>query len=162
MKGRGKREIYEKTRGPSTSYGTAPTYKNPGVTRPGIEPGLPWGLVQGLRPVADRTLRAAQSWPGRGRSNVMRYPSLAIGGTLRHWRDVARGGDAAARRISSHSDAHVEWERSRRRRRVCLIGLPAELDSQPTPSHDPCLSQSTACYLAIRKAAINEEESLRG
>ncbi|KAJ8873348.1 hypothetical protein PR048_026982 [Dryococelus australis] len=37
MKGRGKREIPEKTRRPTASSGTIPTYKNP-VTRPGIEP----------------------------------------------------------------------------------------------------------------------------
>ncbi|KAJ8880513.1 hypothetical protein PR048_016983 [Dryococelus australis] len=39
MKGRGKWEIPEKTRRPSS--GTSPTCENP-VTRPGIEPGSPW------------------------------------------------------------------------------------------------------------------------
>ncbi|KAJ8867225.1 hypothetical protein PR048_031023 [Dryococelus australis] len=38
MKGRGKREIPEKTRPPTASSGTIPTCENP-VTRPGIEPG---------------------------------------------------------------------------------------------------------------------------
>ncbi|KAJ8866841.1 hypothetical protein PR048_032702 [Dryococelus australis] len=37
MRGRGKREIPEKTRGPTASYGTILTSENP-VTRPGIEP----------------------------------------------------------------------------------------------------------------------------
>ncbi|KAJ8895161.1 hypothetical protein PR048_000486 [Dryococelus australis] len=41
MKGRGKREIAEKTRQPKTSSGTIPTCENP-VTRPGIKPGSPW------------------------------------------------------------------------------------------------------------------------
>ncbi|KAJ8897429.1 hypothetical protein PR048_002775 [Dryococelus australis] len=41
MKGRGKREIPEKTRQPMVSSGTIPTFENP-VTRPGIEPGSPW------------------------------------------------------------------------------------------------------------------------
>ncbi|KAJ8876721.1 hypothetical protein PR048_021168 [Dryococelus australis] len=38
---RGKREIPEKTRRPAASSGTIPTCKNPGVARPGIEPGSP-------------------------------------------------------------------------------------------------------------------------
>ncbi|KAJ8889753.1 hypothetical protein PR048_009255 [Dryococelus australis] len=41
MKERGKREIPEKTNRPATSSGTIPTCENPGVARPGIEPGLP-------------------------------------------------------------------------------------------------------------------------
>ncbi|KAJ8872856.1 hypothetical protein PR048_026472 [Dryococelus australis] len=41
MKGRGKREIPEKTYRPTASSGTIPTYENP-VTRPGIKPGSPW------------------------------------------------------------------------------------------------------------------------
>ncbi|KAJ8889048.1 hypothetical protein PR048_008542 [Dryococelus australis] len=39
MKGRGKREIPEKTRRPAASFGTIPACKNPGATPPGIEPG---------------------------------------------------------------------------------------------------------------------------
>ncbi|KAJ8891250.1 hypothetical protein PR048_010766 [Dryococelus australis] len=42
MKGWGKREIPEKTRRPAASYGTTTRCENPGVTRPGIEPGSPW------------------------------------------------------------------------------------------------------------------------
>ncbi|KAJ8880057.1 hypothetical protein PR048_020680 [Dryococelus australis] len=41
MKGRGKWEIPEKTRRPTTSSGTIPTCENP-VTQPGIKPGSPW------------------------------------------------------------------------------------------------------------------------
>ncbi|KAJ8871224.1 hypothetical protein PR048_027530 [Dryococelus australis] len=41
MQGRGKWEIPEKTRRPAASSGTIPTYENPGVTRPEIEPGSP-------------------------------------------------------------------------------------------------------------------------
>ncbi|KAJ8894417.1 hypothetical protein PR048_007069 [Dryococelus australis] len=41
MKGRGKRDMPEKTRRPMVSSSTFPTCKNP-VTRPGIEPGSPW------------------------------------------------------------------------------------------------------------------------
>ncbi|KAJ8865946.1 hypothetical protein PR048_033469 [Dryococelus australis] len=37
-----KREIPEKTRRPAASSGTIPTCENPGVTRPGIEPGSHW------------------------------------------------------------------------------------------------------------------------
>ncbi|KAJ8872166.1 hypothetical protein PR048_025768 [Dryococelus australis] len=40
--GRGKWEIPEKARRPTASSGTIPTCENPGVTRPGIEPGSPW------------------------------------------------------------------------------------------------------------------------
>ncbi|KAJ8877621.1 hypothetical protein PR048_022076 [Dryococelus australis] len=41
MQGRGKREIPEKIRQPAASSGTIPTCENPGVNRPGIEPGSP-------------------------------------------------------------------------------------------------------------------------
>ncbi|KAJ8868000.1 hypothetical protein PR048_031809 [Dryococelus australis] len=41
MRGEGKREIPEKTRGQTASSGTIPTCENP-VTRPGIEAGSPW------------------------------------------------------------------------------------------------------------------------
>ncbi|KAJ8886186.1 hypothetical protein PR048_012395 [Dryococelus australis] len=41
MKGRKKREIPEKTRRPTASFGTIPKCKNP-VTRPRIEPRSPW------------------------------------------------------------------------------------------------------------------------
>ncbi|KAJ8891823.1 hypothetical protein PR048_004377 [Dryococelus australis] len=41
MKGRGKREIPEKSRRPTASSGTIPTCENP-VTRPGSESGSPW------------------------------------------------------------------------------------------------------------------------
>ncbi|KAJ8870513.1 hypothetical protein PR048_029536 [Dryococelus australis] len=42
MKGRGKQDIPEKTRWPAASCDAIPTCGNPGVTRPGIEPGSPW------------------------------------------------------------------------------------------------------------------------
>ncbi|KAJ8871194.1 hypothetical protein PR048_027500 [Dryococelus australis] len=41
MRGREKWEIPEKTRRPAASSGTIPTCGNPGVARPGIEPGSP-------------------------------------------------------------------------------------------------------------------------
>ncbi|KAJ8882967.1 hypothetical protein PR048_014806 [Dryococelus australis] len=41
MKGREKREIPEKTRRPFASSSTIPTYENPGVSPPGIEPSKP-------------------------------------------------------------------------------------------------------------------------
>ncbi|KAJ8892322.1 hypothetical protein PR048_004902 [Dryococelus australis] len=41
-KGRGKREILEKTRRPTSSSGTVPKGENPGATPPGIEPGSFW------------------------------------------------------------------------------------------------------------------------
>ncbi|KAJ8880545.1 hypothetical protein PR048_017015 [Dryococelus australis] len=41
-KGCGRREIPEKARRPAASSGTILTCENPGVTRPGLEPGLPW------------------------------------------------------------------------------------------------------------------------
>ncbi|KAJ8873730.1 hypothetical protein PR048_024564, partial [Dryococelus australis] len=44
MKGRGEREIPEKTRRPTASCSTIPTCENP-VTRAGIEPGSPWWSV---------------------------------------------------------------------------------------------------------------------
>ncbi|KAJ8869197.1 hypothetical protein PR048_030769 [Dryococelus australis] len=40
--GQGKWKIPEKTRPPSSSSNTIPTCENPGVTRPGIEPGSSW------------------------------------------------------------------------------------------------------------------------
>ncbi|KAJ8869036.1 hypothetical protein PR048_030587 [Dryococelus australis] len=40
-KGGGKREVTEKTRWPTASYGTIPTCGYAGVTPPGMEPGLP-------------------------------------------------------------------------------------------------------------------------
>ncbi|KAJ8876047.1 hypothetical protein PR048_023955 [Dryococelus australis] len=50
-KGGGKRDVPEKTRRPTASSGTIPPSENPGVTRPGIEPGSPWekwrGKLQG-------------------------------------------------------------------------------------------------------------------
>ncbi|KAJ8881864.1 hypothetical protein PR048_018350 [Dryococelus australis] len=42
MKGRGKREMPEKTRRPVASSGKIPTCENPGMTRPGIELGSRW------------------------------------------------------------------------------------------------------------------------
>ncbi|KAJ8875692.1 hypothetical protein PR048_023591 [Dryococelus australis] len=42
MKGQMKQEIPEKTRRLAASSGTIPTCENPGVTRPGIEPGSSW------------------------------------------------------------------------------------------------------------------------
>ncbi|KAJ8889781.1 hypothetical protein PR048_009284 [Dryococelus australis] len=42
MKWQKKRDIPEKTRRPVASHGTIPTYENPGVTWPEIEPGSPW------------------------------------------------------------------------------------------------------------------------
>ncbi|KAJ8888204.1 hypothetical protein PR048_007691, partial [Dryococelus australis] len=40
--GREKREIPEETHRPTASSGTIPTYENPGVNQPEIEPGSPW------------------------------------------------------------------------------------------------------------------------
>ncbi|KAJ8869888.1 hypothetical protein PR048_028897 [Dryococelus australis] len=48
IKVRREREIHKKTRRPATSSGTIPTYENPEVTRPGIEPGSPWWKVSRL------------------------------------------------------------------------------------------------------------------
>ncbi|KAJ8873842.1 hypothetical protein PR048_024678 [Dryococelus australis] len=56
MKGRGKREIPEKTRRPAASFGTIPPYENTGAAPPGIEhgsprvgPGLHGGSQMGLQ-----------------------------------------------------------------------------------------------------------------
>ncbi|KAJ8881452.1 hypothetical protein PR048_017933 [Dryococelus australis] len=48
FKGGRKREIPKKTRRPAASSGTIPTYENPGVTPPGIEPGLSRGETSSL------------------------------------------------------------------------------------------------------------------
>ncbi|KAJ8876828.1 hypothetical protein PR048_021275 [Dryococelus australis] len=45
IKGRGKREIPEKTRRPTASPGTIPNMRKSGVTQPGIEPGSPWLII---------------------------------------------------------------------------------------------------------------------
>ncbi|KAJ8872330.1 hypothetical protein PR048_025934 [Dryococelus australis] len=55
MKGRGKREISDKTRRPTASSGTISTCENP-VTRPGIEPGSPWWKASGLTAPPTSTL----------------------------------------------------------------------------------------------------------
>ncbi|KAJ8895232.1 hypothetical protein PR048_000557 [Dryococelus australis] len=60
IKGRGKREIPEKTRRPTASSGTIPTCENP-VTRPRIEPGSPWWEAS--------RLTAQPQWPQEGMSN---------------------------------------------------------------------------------------------
>ncbi|KAJ8876123.1 hypothetical protein PR048_024032 [Dryococelus australis] len=52
MKGQGKREIPEKTHRRAASSSTIPTCKNPGVTRPGIEPGSPKSQASRLTTVA--------------------------------------------------------------------------------------------------------------
>ncbi|KAJ8891851.1 hypothetical protein PR048_004405 [Dryococelus australis] len=56
MKGRGKREIPEKTRRPAASSATIPTCGNPLVTRPGIEPGSSWWDASGLNGQPPRPL----------------------------------------------------------------------------------------------------------
>ncbi|KAJ8872730.1 hypothetical protein PR048_026344 [Dryococelus australis] len=47
----------EKTRQPAASSGTIPTCGNPGVTRPGIEPGSPWWEASMLTAQSLRSLR---------------------------------------------------------------------------------------------------------
>ncbi|KAJ8870479.1 hypothetical protein PR048_029501 [Dryococelus australis] len=46
----------EKTRRPVASYSTIPTCENPGVTRPGIEPGSPWWEASRLTTQPPRSL----------------------------------------------------------------------------------------------------------
>ncbi|KAJ8865717.1 hypothetical protein PR048_033237 [Dryococelus australis] len=48
MKGWGKLEIPEKTRRTEASSGTIPSWSNPGMTRPGFEPGSPWWEASSL------------------------------------------------------------------------------------------------------------------
>ncbi|KAJ8890901.1 hypothetical protein PR048_010410 [Dryococelus australis] len=55
MKGRGKREIPEKTRRPTASFGTIPTCEIP-VTRPGIKPSSPWWEASVLTALPPRSL----------------------------------------------------------------------------------------------------------
>ncbi|KAJ8869798.1 hypothetical protein PR048_028806 [Dryococelus australis] len=73
-KGRGKREIPEKTRRPTASSGAIPICENP-VTRPGIEPGSPWWEASVL--IAQPPLQHAQ-WPAT--------PSLAPRAPCPTWR----------------------------------------------------------------------------
>ncbi|KAJ8871558.1 hypothetical protein PR048_027884 [Dryococelus australis] len=84
MKGRGKREIPEKTRRPTASSGTVPTCENP-VTRPGIEPGwwplhtLQCNLPNSNAIKADATTGVERSPPGEDtRRNLEKPHSLAI------------------------------------------------------------------------------------
>ncbi|KAJ8871313.1 hypothetical protein PR048_027630 [Dryococelus australis] len=55
IKGRGKREITEKTRRPMPSSGKIPTCENPEVTRTGIEPSSPWWGASRLTAQPPRT-----------------------------------------------------------------------------------------------------------
>ncbi|KAJ8866269.1 hypothetical protein PR048_032112 [Dryococelus australis] len=69
MRRRGKREIPEKTRRPTASSGTIPTCESP-VTRPGIEPGSPWGEKGGAKSPGVIPLPLASSpLPGGGGTN---------------------------------------------------------------------------------------------
>ncbi|KAJ8870877.1 hypothetical protein PR048_027178 [Dryococelus australis] len=61
MKGRGKREIPEKTRRPTASSGTIPTSENP-VTQPGIEPGSPCWKASGLSARPRRPHQSVCDW----------------------------------------------------------------------------------------------------
>ncbi|KAJ8877331.1 hypothetical protein PR048_021785 [Dryococelus australis] len=54
-KGGRKREIPEKTHRLTSSSSTIPTCENPGVTRPGIEPGSPWWEASALTVPATTT-----------------------------------------------------------------------------------------------------------
>ncbi|KAJ8893074.1 hypothetical protein PR048_005657 [Dryococelus australis] len=76
MKGRGKREIPEKTRRPTASSGTIPTCENP-VTRQGIEPSSPWWEASVLiaQPPMDSELRLLTT-PSSVLSNVAGVPAL--------------------------------------------------------------------------------------
>ncbi|KAJ8894358.1 hypothetical protein PR048_006988 [Dryococelus australis] len=71
--GRGKRKIPEKTRRPVASSGTIPSSENPGVNRPGIEPGSPRRdghiLVGEGRPRI-MTAGAEGGWGGGGMSKT--------------------------------------------------------------------------------------------
>ncbi|KAJ8866329.1 hypothetical protein PR048_032172 [Dryococelus australis] len=93
MKGRGKREIPEKIRRPTASSGTIPKCENP-VTRPGIEPGSPWGKPSGpprsqdtmSRPIFGMPTRRPPRRPGfnprlahSGFSHVRIVPDDAVG-----------------------------------------------------------------------------------
>ncbi|KAJ8871386.1 hypothetical protein PR048_027703 [Dryococelus australis] len=56
MRGRGKREISEKTRRPAEKSDTIPTCENPGATPPGIKPGSPWWKASSLATTPPRPL----------------------------------------------------------------------------------------------------------
>ncbi|KAJ8879824.1 hypothetical protein PR048_020432 [Dryococelus australis] len=58
----GKREIPEKTRRPAASSGTIPTCENPGVARPGIEPGSPWWEASRLTAHPPQLLLVRSYW----------------------------------------------------------------------------------------------------
>ncbi|KAJ8880266.1 hypothetical protein PR048_016732 [Dryococelus australis] len=97
MKERRKREIPEETRRPAASCGTIPTCKNPGVTRPGTEPGPPWweehfnSESRGLGSVTVRLLASHLGKPGSIPDGVA--PGFS------HVRIVS--DDAAGRRVFS-------------------------------------------------------------
>ncbi|KAJ8867347.1 hypothetical protein PR048_031148 [Dryococelus australis] len=76
---RGKREIPEKTHRPADSSGAIPTCENPGVTRQGIEPGLP--LWEASR------LTAHPQFPPSTLIHIlkMRYTSNPIGPAVAEW-----------------------------------------------------------------------------
>ncbi|KAJ8880930.1 hypothetical protein PR048_017403 [Dryococelus australis] len=62
MKGRGKREIPEKTRRPAALSGTIPACENPGVTRPGIEPDLAPASKANRAPFPAKSLPDLRMW----------------------------------------------------------------------------------------------------
>ncbi|KAJ8867941.1 hypothetical protein PR048_031750 [Dryococelus australis] len=68
MKGRGKREIPEKTRRPVELYGTIPSWENPGVNRPGIEPETSTQHARNCQ--NEKELKFENAWIGRGKRDT--------------------------------------------------------------------------------------------
>ncbi|KAJ8878202.1 hypothetical protein PR048_022670 [Dryococelus australis] len=101
MKGRRKREMPEKIRRPAASSGTIPTCENPGVARPGIEPGSPWREAS--------RLTAQPPWL---RVQTRRHtPDINQGGTLRG-RDME--GVRGERGVAG-GEEEVVWEKAKMR-----------------------------------------------
>ncbi|KAJ8894418.1 hypothetical protein PR048_007071 [Dryococelus australis] len=74
--GWGEWEIPEKTRWLTTSSGTITTCKNPGLTRPGIEPGLPWWEASSLTSQRiSKYYSTSQCWAG----STLNTPSSLLG-----------------------------------------------------------------------------------
>ncbi|KAJ8891440.1 hypothetical protein PR048_003968 [Dryococelus australis] len=78
MKGRGKREIPEKTCQLAASFGTVPTCENPGVTRPGVEPGSPRWLGEG----GEQSNHSATTAPQHVKGNFLFRVARGHGGVV--------------------------------------------------------------------------------
>ncbi|KAJ8866416.1 hypothetical protein PR048_032259 [Dryococelus australis] len=94
MQGLGKREIPEKTRRPVSSSGMIPICENPGVTRPGIEPGLHC---------------MKQRWIVRAGGTGDTRENPPISGIVRHYSHMRKSGSDPVGNQIRFASVGVKW-----------------------------------------------------